>query len=707
MLYKRISKGFAQYALFPNDVNIDQIIEKYGSDHDYYDSIYLYEQKHYDEFITAVQEGCEFLNIKFDDNLLIETVSRVMYRLKRKREEELSKSKKRKIESILSRLSVSGIDDTKTKRIVFDVDNEAHIEDAREDAETIAIRLIDKGVPKDQVQVYFSGKKGFSVELLTTSYFTKDEFINIVYHIASDLNTFDERVKDHQRLFRVPMTKHHETKLHKIPLTLDDLSNKRIEIIKEEAQNETDEHYDILNKWKEIELPKAVLDLANKPHFLVDPSNSKLDEIDDDEIPELDMSHKPKWLPETKYALQQGYFYKGERNTALIILASTYKNNGFDENHVYALLKEVIKKQQIIETKHKGVEVELYSKSALQKEVINFVFGPTWRGGMYTEQTNELLQKVAKRLNLKFENEKGDNILSMKQIKESWKHFATHLKQNTIKTGLDIIDNKIRITTGMMVGLLAAASGGKTTWSLNFIENVSKNNLKVLYYSLDMAERLIYTRCLQRHTGLIDPAEDYELNKNCKIIEQGMDKIDVLYENVDIIARAVTVDEIEEQVIKSQQLYGDEFKLLVVDYLEKVRGPYSDSMANDALVSQRLSDIAKDYNIAVFLLLQPQKSAGDPSQPLLSYRQIKGSSTLENNCRTIMSMWRPGFNPKDMSKDKYASIAILKNNMGNLGQFDFNWDGVRGLFLPMDEHDKIELEELLEKNQKEKIIRNF
>ena len=38
--YKRISRGFWNYALYPADTDIDKLIAKNGSEKDYYYSIY-------------------------------------------------------------------------------------------------------------------------------------------------------------------------------------------------------------------------------------------------------------------------------------------------------------------------------------------------------------------------------------------------------------------------------------------------------------------------------------------------------------------------------------------------------------------------------------------------------------------------------------------------------------------------------------------
>jgi len=83
--------------------------------------------------------------------------------------------------------TVSGIKDVVTSKILFDFDNAKDPEAARQDAITLVSRLLAKGIKPDNIQVAFSGSKGFSVELDSTSRFTPEEFKNITFALASDI----------------------------------------------------------------------------------------------------------------------------------------------------------------------------------------------------------------------------------------------------------------------------------------------------------------------------------------------------------------------------------------------------------------------------------------------------------------------------------------------------------------------------------------
>ena len=120
------------------------------------------------------------------------------------------------------------------------------------------------------------------------------------------------------------------------------------------------------------------------------------------------------------------------------------------------------------------------------------------------------------------------------------------------------------------------------------------------------------------------------------------------------------------------------------------------------MIAQQLKDIANELEVCIVLLLQPQKHAGDPSSELLTYRNIKGSSAVEQAASIIFTMWRPGFSPKSPEDDRYLSIAVVKNRMGSLNLFEFGWNGLTGELSSLDEMEKGELDVLKKRRAAER-----
>jgi replicative DNA helicase len=271
------------------------------------------------------------------------------------------------------------------------------------------------------------------------------------------------------------------------------------------------------------------------------------------------------------------------------------------------------------------------------------------------------------------------------------------LRKNTIKTGIKSLDESVLITSGMMISLLAAPGAGKTSFANLFVENLSQNGENTLFFSLDMYQPLLFSRLLQKHCGysaqvIMDMFESGSMDEP---LIQAFNQVLEDFSNVNFCFKTgPTVEEIEQEILRYQKQSGKKVKLLVLDYLEKIRGPFADSTANSAYIASRVSDLAKKYHLAVLLLVQPSKMAGDPRDELNSYRKIKGSSVIEQDSRVVLTLSRPGYNPQDMSKDKFACISVVKNNMGPLTKLDYAWDGVAGQFSELDSAGRVELRKL-------------
>jgi hypothetical protein len=583
--------------------------------------------------------------------------------------------------------SVSGIRDVTTNKLVFDFDDSNNTENARQDAITLVSRLMSEGVSENSIQVAFSGSKGFGIQIDTNEEFTPDEFKNITSGLAGDLKTFDKVVSDPNRIIRVVGTRHQKSNLYKMPLSISQLTEMDVESIKKLAASIDNVDEDLIDSWTPTRLPPKILSLKDK-------KEEKKTEV---VVSDLDLSQKPKWLSDAKYALQQGYFGSGERNTAFMILAATYKSQGFPKEIIYRMLKGVAELQA------KRNNVERYSDEELYNNIVEVVCSPNWKGGTYSYENTPLLQEVTRRLGLKVPQKEELPLVPVSSVGSIFKKFATEIESNTIKLGIDEVDNDVRITTSMLVGLLAAPSAGKTSISMSVLNTVSKAGLRSIFFSLDMGAPLVYQRLIQKHTGVYSSKLFEMYRKSDPKIFEFEKKVAEEYKNVSFcFSSGVTVDDIREMVIAEQERTGEKVKLIVVDYLENISGPYSDPTANTALIAQKLKDIANELELTVLLLLQTQKQGGDPSEELVSMRSIKGSSAIEQACSVIFTMNRPGFSPKNPEDDKYLSILVVKNRMGQLSSYDFRWDGLTGSIRSLTEEERVELHEFKKKKAAEK-----
>lgn len=644
MKYYRVSKTLSDIGeLIPFNKSVYDIID--DVDKDYYTSLFYYNDEHKKQAESFVE---------FEKNG--KTVKRVK--------------------------GVRGITDVKTDRLVFDFDSENDVENARQDTITLCKRLKSNGFDLNtDVIIAFSGNKGFSVEAILDEEYSPEQIKKIASNLASDLESFDSKIYNASRIFRVTGTRHNKTGLYKTPLTFNELLDNDVDAIKEYSKDPK-----IAEMPRKVSLPENVAKMANS----VEKSSSS-DITSPPVLSDLDFSKKPKNLSHWKYALLHGFFPNGCRSHALMILASTFKSQGYPQSVTYRMLKGAAELQS---QRHGG---EQFSKDEIWENIINQVYTPLWNGGTYAEENfPDDLKKYLTKLNVPSKESIDENYFeNTTSVFNTFKNFAENIDANTIRTGIEPLDKlqDFRITTSMLVGLLGAPSSGKTAVSLEIMKNVSMGGENVAFYSLDMGLPLVYQRLAQKVSGYsTDKLVDIFKNGDIEEIEKIKQKIDDQYKNVHFCFKsAMNTESIKKSIMHLEEKSGKKIRLAVVDYLECISSSVSDPTAKISNISQELKDIANDLDICILLLLQPPKRVGDPSQEILSYNDIKGAATVAQAASIILSVWREGFNPKTVEEDNYISFALVKNRMGKLAQVDCGWDGLTGKVSTLD---TIEIENL-------------
>jgi hypothetical protein len=586
--------------------------------------------------------------------------------------------------------TITGITEVTTDLIIFDFDSK-DLEEARNDTKILVQRLIEEGIADDFINIYFSGGKGFHVTVLTDDEFTPEQHKKIALKFAGDLTTWDNRVYNGARVFRVPNTRHKETKLYKTQIELSELIGSSIDEIKGFAS----EDGEIFSPIPTI-IPAHIKEvLSEQQKETSKPSNV---------TGVLNLLDRPKFLSPWKYGVLQGYFPEGTQNDAIMILASTFKANKFDLKDAFYLVKSACDKQ-----------AERFNKEPIDDDDIEArvekVYEASWNGGQYSEDNfPKKLQDylIENGIPRKKQADMAD-LQSVDEVYDTFENYAENIDMNTVKTGIKDLDKICRITTSMLVGLLGCPAAGKTASVLNILNKMSKGGEESVFFSLDMGKPLVYQKFAQRFTGK-SGEEIFDIFKNKE--EEEKTKIKKLiadnYKNVKLCFKtSSTVDDMRQYIVNYQETTGKKLRLVVVDYLEKVVGPFSDATANAGAVAKQLQELANDLELCVIVLLQPQKIAGTPADPITSYRRIKGASIIEQDCRVIISLWREGYASESYENDNFITYAVLKNTMGALGKVDCGWEGKTGRVYDLEDIQRQQLKELREWKREKKANEEF
>lgn len=603
--------------------------------------------------------------------------------------------------------TASGLEGKLTNRLFFDFDCKDDLGLALKLTRELFQKLLSLGLQDNQIQIYFSGGKGFHLECALVDKLTKSELKALVRNITFDIHEqykashpaiIDWKLFDEQRLFRSPLSPN--SRGFKTPLTSEELETNTIEEILEIASVQDFNRYEqFLGYWDlAVKLPASMDELRIEKKEVVEVKNQQtLVSLQD----RPDFTNRIKGYTDVKVALAQGFFEPGERNQAFMVLAATHKYAGFSANEAYHLLKAT-DENHVARLERKGIVRERKPKDEIWNEVISVVYSPEWKGGTYSEKEDPLLIDIKKKYNIsEFES---SMLVSLLDVNDHFKSFAKNIDQNTLKVGIPSLDANIRITTSSLVCLLAAPSAGKSSISFGILNKVSNDGIKSMFFSLDMAAPQVYQRLVQKHLNISsDTIFNAYKNDDFALISKIEKKLHDEYKNVKFCFRSgISCEQIRDALLEEKKATGEFPKLIVIDYLESVSTPYSDSTAAKGYVANQLKNIANDFGICVFLLVQPAKITGGPASELNSYTNIKGSSVVGEAATQVITLYRPGFSPKDPDDDRFLTLTVVKNRMGSLGQYDFGWDGLTGSISELTEEGRGELAALRREIEEEK-----
>lgn len=598
---------------------------------------------------------------------------------------------KQQAEEFKKTKSVAGMTDLKTNQLWFDFDS-TNLEESRKEAVELHERLL-KYFANNNTQLFFSANKGFHITVKLNDDLTSQQVKKIVLKLGTGLNTLDLKIYDANRILRASNTKHEKTGLYKIPLTSAEIASLTIDQIKELAKQPRELFgHDV----KSANLPDVLLVEEEKISTKV---LSVLNEEDPLRIKEIDFTNKPHGWKEYKWSIALGRFEVGTRNHAMMVVASTCRALKYGKEHTAAICSAADKLHCEITN-----DTEM-DESAFEREVLDVVFGSHWNGGQYSFENDIQLRNYCNKYGFKTDKVESGAI-NLQDVNSSFKDYVKNIDKNTIKTGIKRLDDALPITIGNNLGIVGSASSGKTSIALEILKNTSMNGVVSVIASLDMHRNRLYEKVLYKvsHDLYKKSLTREELYKKFQEDEDSglIEEVKKQFGNVYFYDRSrPTVSNLRQFILDVEAETGKKVKLLMIDYFERIGSDVSDATASSLKVANELQDLLNDLNLAVITLVQPNKFSlsGGPDTPILSYTAIKGSSFLYQSFRSIVSIWRPFFNAKTNHLDKFMEMAILKNDLGELAHFTFNWEGKTGSITEMSEEQEFQYKNNLEEKK--------
>lgn len=573
-----------------------------------------------------------------------------------------------------------------TKDLYWDLDSAKDLEKVKEHTALLAKYLIETYDGGTALEVYFSGNKGFHVHLKTNQDLKPDQVKRITSKIAREAGiseTYDSTVYNSTRIFRYPNTIHDDSKLWKIPLSLPELFLP-IEDIKKLAEKP--------RTWKQAKaypgVPQDISELVAK----FDVEETFRVDYQDDSDSNSALPLMKQFTGDTPAerdcikALQAGNFGPGERENALIRMASYYKNAGLTFEEVYDKLNEALEARSKIYD-----DLNPHSDSDTRRNV-NSVFDPGWRGGMFSCKQDEFLQSKCSKgetccLNQKPKpKEHNDLQFGVEGLIRDYIMYGDEAIKEFPKTGLANLDRFIKVRRQNTSIIAGAPGSGKTSAILEIMESLNKQKIYHMFFSLDMAASSLFEMIATRYTNY-SPSQ-IEAAFSAKTRDLGLMKEiakrvteELPYSRFDV-STAVDLKHIERSVKSQNALLEDTIQVCFVDYAGRLMGVGGSSFEKASANALLANDVAKTTNTHIMFIAQTSRESGDHTTPIHSNRVSKDSSEWEANATFVISVWRP-FGTGVEADDRYMHMFIGKNRTGPSMELYFNWNGAKRKITPL------------------------
>jgi len=226
--------------------------------------------------------------------------------------------------------------------ILLDFDCEQDLNKARLDAVKILELLQDKfniDVTKS-CSVDFSGKKGFHLVIQLDKELEREQIKAIALNLIEGIETADRKIYDIQRKIRLRNSKHNDSNLHKIPLTIDEFCNLTMQQIKDLAKQPRFMDVNLIP----IDSNILVNYIPVKPKsVVVDDEAEEVNGIRG--LNTVNFNLVPPHEPKCVHALLKGVMLTGQgcRNEVFLALVNYLRNQNKNKEQIISELKQTAK----------------------------------------------------------------------------------------------------------------------------------------------------------------------------------------------------------------------------------------------------------------------------------------------------------------------------------------------------------------------------
>lgn len=246
-------------------------------------------------------------------------------------------------------------------------------------------------------------------------------------------------------------------------------------------------------------------------------------------------------------------------------------------------------------------------------------------------------------------------VLSMSEMEKRYQEFATQAHRFSLNLGhwLPSLSSCVRpLVPGELVCLVMDTGVGKTM----ALQNIAITcHLPTLLFEMELPDTLTFERfcsmALKKRGGDVFNTYSAKEKLNWKA-EKQLDNISVCVES------RLTPTDIERIIQGAAIKTGAKPVVVMVDYIQLLRGSTKSRYENMSLVAEELKIIAKATQTIIIIASQVNRTCdGEPG-----LHDAKDSGSIENSSGLVLSAWR------DSDDKNTMLIKVCKNTKGSAGK---------------------------------------
>lgn len=295
---------------------------------------------------------------------------------------------------------------------------------------------------------------------------------------------------------------------------------------------------------------------------------------------------------------------------------------------------------------------KVYKLKALEKEIIkeykniaiDFIFKK------YHEDKETLVKKIDEVKNIK---------LLENQYITTERMLDVLSKQNSqVKTGYSKLDKYLRIEQNDLIILAGGTGTGKTSFALNLLSNMSKEN-KCVYFNMEMSERTLYKRLTAIESGL----EITKLNNFATLTSEELKKVNFAISEIEkreivLINGKQTLDNLSKTL---KSVDSDKPLLVILDHIGLIKTKGSSLYEKMTNIAKEIRTLCFECNCTVIALCQLSRDSQKRGD-IPKLQDLRDSGEIEQSARKVILLHNEDLT--NQNRIKSVGVYIAKNDDG-------------------------------------------